>query len=267
MARSNTLRCGYYGSLARKLFDVNVTLPLVTTSVPGGGIERPGRHRRRPAAPVVIRAENLNRAVRGGHVRIVDGDVRGEDERVDFTTRRHQAVVDEPVAAGTPERAAAEVDDRAADGADRLARILPVENRFPRQIRQRRILDLDMERRHVVVVRRAGITNAAAEAGDADILQRHLDGFRRCRSAECHRTRVAAEADLVVLGAGTIDIGHHRVGHRDVIGAALGIRALDDLDIRARRVRQLGAKNIDVEHAVGAAAMLDLDRVAVAGIA
>ena len=66
------------------------------------------------------------------------GDVCREDERIDFAAGRDQAVVDETVAPGAPERRAAEVDGGAAFGADGLARIMAVEDRFPLQIGQAR---------------------------------------------------------------------------------------------------------------------------------
>ena len=48
-----------------------------------------------------------------------------------------------------------------------------------------------------------------------------------------------------------------------MVDAIARIRRFENLDVRARRIAQLEPRHVDVDHAVGRAAMLNLDRIAV----
>ena len=86
-----------------------------------------------------------------------------------------------------------------------------------------------------------GETETSTEARDLDVPQRKVDRLRR-------NALGSAVSNLRIFVPMGIDVAEHRIGQRDIVGAVIGIRAFNQLDVRARRVPQIGARDIDVQN-------------------
>ena len=121
-----------------------------------------------------------------------------------------------------------------------------------REIRERRVLDAHVERLDV-----AGVEDAdgAAETGELRIPHRQVERLRSIARA--------AQPDLSVETTRRIVVGEHRIRDGQVVDAVARIGRFEHLDVRAGGIAQVEPRHIEVEHAVGRAAMLNLDRIAV----